>query len=104
MLVLLSTGQQQRVGIARAIVTSPALLLADEPTGSLDTQRSREVMELLLQLNTTLGVTVVMVTHDPNMANYARRVIHFVDGRVCSDVRTAPREAAPVSRGALALD
>ena len=100
----LSTGQQQRVGVARAIVTSPALLLADEPTGSLDTQRSREVMELLLQLNTTLGVTVVMVTHDPNMANYARRVIHFVDGHVCSDVRTAPREAAPVSPGALALD
>jgi putative ABC transport system ATP-binding protein len=82
----LSGGQQQRVAIARAIVTSPALLLADEPTGNLDTQRSREIMDLIAALNRDQGITVLLVTHEPEMARYARRIIHFVDGMVERDV------------------
>jgi putative ABC transport system ATP-binding protein len=80
--VELSGGQEQRVAIARAIVTQPTLLLADEPTGNLDTQRSREIMELLTALNRNQGISVVMVTHDPDMAAFARRIVHFVDGRI----------------------
>jgi putative ABC transport system ATP-binding protein len=83
----LSGGQQQRVAIARALVSSPVLLLADEPTGNLDTQRSREVMELLAVLNRDKGLTVVLVTHEAEMARYAKRVVHFVDGLVDSDHR-----------------
>ncbi len=83
----LSGGQQQRVAIARAIVTQPAVLLADEPTGNLDTQRSHEIMELIAGLNRDLGITVLMVTHEPDMAAYAHRVVHFVDGLVDSDTR-----------------
>lgn len=83
----LSGGQQQRVAIARAIVTQPTLLLADEPTGNLDTQRSHEIMELLVSLNEDKGITILMVTHEPEMAEYAKRVVHFVDGKVASDVR-----------------
>jgi putative ABC transport system ATP-binding protein len=78
----LSGGQEQRVAIARAIVSQPTLLLADEPTGNLDTQRSREIMELLTALNRNQGISVVMVTHDPDMAAFARRIVHFVDGRI----------------------
>jgi putative ABC transport system ATP-binding protein len=85
----LSGGQQQRVAIARAIVTDPTVLLADEPTGNLDTQRSREIMELIAGLNRDRGLTVLMVTHEPDMAAYARRIVHFVDGRVASDERNA---------------
>jgi putative ABC transport system ATP-binding protein len=81
----LSGGQQQRVAIARALVTEPAVLLADEPTGNLDTQRSREIMELLRALNLDHGITVLMVTHEADMAAYARRWVRFVDGRVDSD-------------------
>lgn len=81
----LSGGQQQRVAIARAIVTRPAILLADEPTGNLDTARSQEVMEMITRFNRDKGITVVMVTHEPDMAAYARRVIHFRDGLVESD-------------------
>ena len=77
--------EQQRVAIARAIVTQPAVLLADEPTGNLDTQRSREIMELLWRLNTDHGITVLMVTHEPDMAAYAKRIVRFVDGLVESD-------------------
>ncbi len=85
----LSGGQQQRVAIARAIVTEPAVLLADEPTGNLDTQRGREIMELLWRLNVDRGITILMVTHEPDMAAWARRVVRFVDGVVASD---APNE------------
>ena len=81
----LSGGQQQRVAIARAIVTEPAVLLADEPTGNLDTQRSQEIMELLRGLNVDHGITVLMVTHEPDMAAYARRMVRFVDGRIAHD-------------------
>jgi putative ABC transport system ATP-binding protein len=78
----LSGGQQQRVAIARALVTSPAVLLADEPTGNLDSERSVEIMEFLTSLNRDNGITVLMVTHEPEMAAFARTVIHFKDGLV----------------------
>lgn len=81
----LSGGQQQRVAIARAIATDPAVLLADEPTGNLDTTRSREVMELLTAFNRERGITIIMVTHESDMAAYAHRQIHFVDGMVEKD-------------------
>ncbi|MFZ5521921.1 MAG: ABC transporter ATP-binding protein [Pseudomonadota bacterium] len=81
----LSGGQQQRVAIARAIATQPAVLLADEPTGNLDTQRGREIMELITRLNRDSAITVLMVTHEPDMAAYARRIVRFVDGRVAED-------------------
>jgi len=81
----LSGGQQQRVAIARAIVTEPTVLLADEPTGNLDSQTSREIMELITALNRDRGITVLMVTHESDMAEYAKRIIRFVDGRVESD-------------------
>src|ERR1035437_3638356 len=87
----LSGGQQQRVAIARAIVTEPAVVLADEPTGHLDTQRSQEIMELLRGLNVEHGITVLMVTHEPDMAAYARRMVHFLDGRLAKDeINTHP--------------
>ncbi|OCL89676.1 ABC transporter ATP-binding protein [Arcobacter porcinus] len=78
----LSGGQQQRVAIARAIVTNPLLLLADEPTGNLDSIKSVEVMQLLKSLNKELGITIVMVTHEEEMAAYASRVIYFRDGNI----------------------
>ena len=81
----LSGGQQQRVAIARAIVTAPEVLFADEPTGNLDTARSHEIMDLLTGLNRDRRVTIVMVTHEPDMAAYARRIVHFLDGLVASD-------------------
>lgn len=86
----LSGGQQQRVAIARAIVTHPKLLLADEPTGSLDSHRSVEIMKLLQKLNDEEGITVVLVTHEPDMAKYAKRIVHFVDGTVASDQENKP--------------
>ncbi len=81
----LSGGQQQRVAIGRAIITEPLLLLADEPTGNLDSQRSEEIMELLTRLNRESGITIVMVTHEPEMAAFAKRVITFRDGRIADD-------------------
>ena len=86
----LSGGQQQRVAIARAIVTGPSLLLADEPTGNLDTARSHEIMDILIGLNRDQGITVLMVTHEAEMAAYAGRIIRFVDGRVADQGRPGP--------------
>jgi len=83
----LSGGQQQRVAIARAIVTEPKVLLADEPTGNLDSARSREIMDLLSRLNREQGITIAMVTHDAEMAKYANRVVHFLDGLVQTEER-----------------
>jgi len=81
----LSGGQQQRVAIARAVISHPDVLLADEPTGNLDSARSQEIMELLTSFNRRQGLTIVMVTHDPDMALYAKRQIHFLDGMIDSD-------------------
>jgi putative ABC transport system ATP-binding protein len=87
----LSGGQQQRVAIARAIVTDPVVLLADEPTGNLDTKTSREIMDLVTSLNRDQGITVIMVTHENDIAAYADRIVRFLDGQVESD---APRQEA----------
>jgi len=81
----LSGGQQQRVAIARALVTEPSVMFADEPTGNLDTARSHEIMRLLKALNRDRGLTIVLVTHEEDVANYARRKIRFLDGHVESD-------------------
>jgi putative ABC transport system ATP-binding protein len=94
----LSGGQQQRVAIARALVTEPTLLLADEPTGNLDTERSREIMTLLSALQRDHGITVVMVTHEADMAAYAQRIVHFRDGRIAADERVPhPPTASPAA-------
>ena len=92
----LSGGQQQRVAIARAIVTRPALLLADEPTGNLDTKTSNEIMELITALNRDRGITVVMVTHEEDIAAHAGRLLRFVDGHLASDSAAADKETADV--------
>ena len=84
----LSGGQQQRVAIARALVSDPAILLADEPTGNLDTKMSNEIMGLLTRLNTERGLTILMVTHEREMASYCDATIHFVDGKVTKDDRS----------------
>ncbi len=81
----LSGGQQQRVAIARALVTNPTLLLADEPTGNLDTSTTEDVINLLKRLNEKRGITVVMVTHEPEVAQHAKRVLWFVDGKLQKD-------------------
>jgi putative ABC transport system ATP-binding protein len=83
----LSGGQQQRVAIARAIITGPSVLMADEPTGNLDSARGEEIMELLTKLNHEHGITIVMVTHESDMAQYAKRIIHFKDGKIESDAQ-----------------
>ena len=81
----LSGGEQQRVAIARALVNQPSILLADEPTGNLDSQRSAEIMGIFQLLNRDLGITIIMITHEPDIASYAGRSIHFKDGRVVDD-------------------
>jgi len=83
----LSGGQQQRVAIARALVNDAPIILADEPTGNLDTKTSNEIMELLVRLNNDSAITVILVTHENDIAGFSRRVIRFVDGAVVSDLR-----------------
>mgnify|MGYP003351546157 CR=1 FL=1 len=103
----LSGGQQQRVAVARAVGGSPSILLADEPTGNLDSARSIEIMQLLWRLNQTRGITVLMVTHEPEMAAYARRIVRFKDGLLDTDVANAsvmlraqaPSAAAGLTQG-----
>jgi putative ABC transport system ATP-binding protein len=99
----LSGGQQQRVAIARALINEPAIILADEPTGNLDSRTSIEIMAIFQRLNREQGITVILVTHEPDIALYAARQIHFRDGRIVRDERMAApldaeaelREAGP---------
>jgi putative ABC transport system ATP-binding protein len=93
----MSGGQQQRVAVARAIVTNPAIILADEPTGNLDTRSSEEIMALFQELNRDRGITVVLVTHEPDIAAHAHRAIHVRDGRIHRDeVSNQPVQAVDV--------
>jgi len=90
----LSGGQQQRVAIARSLVNDPSIILADEPTGALDSRTSLEIMAIFQRLNREQGITMIVVTHDPDVATYSNRSIHFKDGRLRLDERLAqPREA-----------
>jgi putative ABC transport system ATP-binding protein len=97
----LSGGQQQRVAIARALVNDPELILADEPTGNLDSRTSIEIMEILQRLNREQGMTVLLITHEHDIAGYARRVITVRDGRVTSDAPVVERREAAAELRAL---
>jgi putative ABC transport system ATP-binding protein len=96
----LSGGQQQRVAIARALINKPAILLADEPTGALDSRNGAEIMKIFQRLNRTQGITIVMVTHSDEIATYADRIIGFRDGLIVSD-RKVTKPAASVEEGAV---
>ena len=90
----LSGGQQQRVAIARALLNDPAILLADEPTGNLDSRTSIEIMDIFQRLNVERGITIVLITHEPQVAEYASRIIQITDGRVVADLANASHRAA----------
>jgi ABC-type lipoprotein export system ATPase subunit len=92
----LSGGEMQRVAVARALVASPRLLLADEPTGNLDSNAAREIVALLRRMNETLGVTILMVTHDAACASWGDRVVHLVDGRISEEIRVAKPPHSPL--------
>jgi putative ABC transport system ATP-binding protein len=101
----LSGGQQQRVAIARALVNHPRIILADEPTGALDSRTSVEIMAIFQRLNREAGITMIVVTHEPDIAAYARRILQFRDGRLQKDVRVAaPRDTAEELRNLPAPD
>ena len=97
----LSGGQQQRVAIARALINNPSIVLADEPTGNLDTRTSIEVMEIFQRLNEEQGITVILITHEHDIADYAHRVISFRDGKIVSDSRVEKRRVAKIELAAL---
>jgi putative ABC transport system ATP-binding protein len=92
----LSGGQQQRVAIARALINKPAILLADEPTGALDSHNSAEIMSIFQSLNQAQGITIVMVTHSDEIATYAGRIIRFRDGTIVEDAKVAKPAGGPV--------
>src|SRR5262249_20679287 len=90
----LSGGQQQRVAIARALINEPSILLADEPTGNLDTRTSIEVMDIFQRLNIERGITVVLITHETDIAEHATRIVRFRDGRIQTDTQATKRRMA----------
>jgi putative ABC transport system ATP-binding protein len=95
----LSGGEQQRVAIARALVNQPSILLADEPTGNLDSKTSMEIMSIFQHLNGDLGITIIMITHEPDIASFAKRDILFKDGKVVDDRKNPSPTIARVERG-----
>jgi len=100
----LSGGQQQRVSIARALLNDPAILLADEPTGNLDSRTSIEIMEIFQRLNAERGITIVLITHEPQVAEYGSRIIRFTDGGVVTDQTNAAFRAAAAELAGVAAE